>query len=592
MSNAIAMRKRLLFIVAIITFVMGCGLRSGAPSLAAIDSLLVEGLNDSAYHEVLKLQDTPFSEDGDKAHYNLLLTQTSYLTANTLSSDSLIDFAINYYKQSGDKEKLTDAYYYKASGYYDREDYQQAVVLFKEAENIAQQTGNLRQLYKIDESLYYVNGFAGNYNLQLDYARKSLRVAQRATEKNWIAYSYYHLCHAFQNLEMADSFCLYAERLAPYLDEAYPEDKPHFLACMGFMHYKRGEWQQARKCYEEALEYQENSLTLGNLADVYVKENKEDEAYRLWKRAIMLNDGMPKDVVIYNMLQYDLDHHRGLEDACERLYAVYAIKDSVNTALKDRSIQTLQQRYDEEAASHAFEKKLMAWGIVAAVLVGVILFLIVYHYYQQEKAKTAMNEQKILLNQYVNEKEQLEEKVRNADQCIKEDTIKITEYESQVEFLKNQNALLEQAKKQQTQNEEYVKQAIASYHAHVEELKAERKQNLQKIDELSTNIKQLVDGMSVRLSHGKVLYDHVLHNGTTLEWSADEYKCFVEYYHASHIFYFKKVNQQHPNLTPHNAFFLILQEIGKTDEEICRIMGIGREAIRSIKYRIKKSDGK
>ncbi len=577
MSNAIAMRKRLLFIVAIITFVMGCGLRSGAPSLTAIDSLLVEGLNDSAYHEVLKLQDTPFSEDGDKAHYNLLLTQTSYLTANTLSSDSLIDFAINYYKQSGDKEKLTDAYYYKASGYYDREDYQQAVVLFKEAENIAQQTGNLRQLYKIDESLYYVNGFAGNYNLQLDYARKSLRVAQRATEKNWIAYSYYHLCHAFQNLEMADSFCLYAERLAPYLDEAYPEDKPHFLACMGFMHYKRGEWQQARNCYEEALKYQENSLTLGNLADVCIKEN---------------NDGMPKDVVIYNMLQYDLDHHRGLEDACERLYAVYAIKDSVNTALKDRSIQTLQQRYDEEAASHAFEKKLMAWGIVAAVLVGVILFLIVYHYYQQEKAKTAMNEQKILLNQYVNEKEQLEEKVRNADQCIKEDTIKITEYESQVEFLKNQNALLEQAKKQQTQNEEYVKQAIASYHAHVEELKAERKQNLQKIDELSTSIKQLVDGMSVRLSHGKVLYDHVLHNGTTLEWSADEYKCFVEYYHASHIFYFKKVNQQHPNLTPHNAFFLILQEIGKTDEEICRIMGIGREAIRSIKYRIKKSDGK
>ncbi|MBO4849587.1 MAG: tetratricopeptide repeat protein [Prevotella sp.] len=585
------MRKKQLFILAIILSVMGCGPHPDAQSLAAIDSLLIEGQNDSAYHEVLRLQDTPFHNDGDKAHYNLLLTQTSYLTANTLDSDTLIDFSIDYYKRNGDMENLTDAYYYKASGYYDREDYQQAVVLFKEAENIAMQTGNLRHLYKIDESLYYVNGFAGNYNLQLDYARKSLHAAQAAAEKNWIAYSYYHLCHAFQNLEIPDSFCHYAERLAPYLEEAYPEDRPHFLACMGFMHYKRGEWQQARNCYEEALEYQENSLTLGNLADVCVKENKEEEAYRLWKRAFMLDDGQPKDVVIYNMLQYDLDHHRGLEDACERLYAIYAIKDSVNTALKDRTIQTLQQQYDEEAASHAYEKKLMTRGLIAAMMAVIILILVVYHNYQQAKAKAAMNEQKILLSQYVNEKEQLEKKVRNAEQCIKEDKVMIANYESQVEHLKNLNAHSEP--EPETPNKDgYEWQVIASCRAHIEELKAEREQNLQKIDELSANIGQLVDGMSVRLAHGKILYDHVLLNGTTLDWNADEYKCFVEYYKASHLVDYKKIEQQHPNLTPHNAFFLILYEIGKTDDEVCRIMGISREAIRSTRYRIKKRDGK
>jgi hypothetical protein len=69
--------------------------------------------------------------------------------------------------------------------------------------------------------------------------------------------------------------------------------------------------------------------TLVNLADVYVKEGNKEKAYRLWQKASLLDDGGQKDVIMFNMLQYDLDHKNNLEDACERMNRIYAIKDSI-----------------------------------------------------------------------------------------------------------------------------------------------------------------------------------------------------------------------------------------------------------------------
>ena len=57
----------------------GCSKSAVSIRLDAIDSLVVVEKYDSAYHEVLKMK-PPFDKASDLAHYQLLLTQTSYLT--------------------------------------------------------------------------------------------------------------------------------------------------------------------------------------------------------------------------------------------------------------------------------------------------------------------------------------------------------------------------------------------------------------------------------------------------------------------------------------------------------------------------------
>ena len=59
-----------------------------------------------------------------------------------------------------------------------------------------------------------------------------------------------------------------------------------------------------------------------------------------------------KEVSMFNMLQCDLNENRNLEDACERLYRIFAIKDSLSNTLKDKTILEMQQQYDEEVSRH------------------------------------------------------------------------------------------------------------------------------------------------------------------------------------------------------------------------------------------------
>ena len=78
--------------------------------------------------------------------------------------------------------------------------------------------------------------------------------------------------------------------------------------------------------------------------------------------------------------------------------------------------------------------------------------------------------------------------------------------------------------------------------------------------------------------------------GTTVKWSLDDYKCFIEYYKAVDLSKFKNIEKRYRHLTPQNAFFLILYEMGMSDKDVCRIMGITQEAIRSTRFRIRKNN--
>ena len=161
-------------ILSVVAFICcGCGHRVNSTDLNRIDSLVSAERYDSAYQEVQKINPQAIVNPEDKAHYNLLLTRTSILTDHTCPSDSIIDFSISFYEKIDDKEHLCDAYYYKAEVFINKGDYEQAIKLCKNAEDLANQTGNNHLLFKVVDCIAYINGICGNYDLELLYAKKS-----------------------------------------------------------------------------------------------------------------------------------------------------------------------------------------------------------------------------------------------------------------------------------------------------------------------------------------------------------------------------------------------------------------------------------
>ena len=518
------MYKKVFLAIVVFSAVCGCGNRITSSKLSEIDSLVNAEKYDSAYHEVKRIIPQLISNPEEKAYYNLLLTQTSCLTGNPCPTDSLIDYSIAFYEKIGDKKKLCDAYYYKAILLLNQESFTQAIFLCKKAEDLANQTHNIKQLFKVSEIITYINSVCGNSDLEQQYAKNTIRYALETKQKYWILSAYSRLCKTYQDHNQIDSAIICADKMIPLIQYSNIEEKPFFLNAIGFAYLKR-DTVKAKKFFEESLSYKPLARTYENLAWVYHQEGNEEKAYELWKQALLTDDNVPKAKVLHNILQYDLERHN-IEGACEKMGEIVFIKDSLNNVLKDRTIQKIQQEYDEKKAQEAHQQEILNWIVAALILVIVILLLLGYIRYKRFKAKIRLTEHQMLINSYQNE----------------------------INLLKGQN-----------------------------------EGNEQQIADFNRKINDLIEQESPRLYKGKMLYDQVMHNEPNITWTQDDFICFIDFYKANYFSsYMKMVRKYHPK-TIHNTFFLLLYELGKEDKDIRQIMGITQEAIRSTRFRINKN---
>lgn len=573
------MSNKLLSLSVFIFLVSGCGCQQNSSKLTEIDSLISIDKYDSAYQEVLKMERN-FDDDKEaQAHFCLLLTQTSMLTGHVLTSDSLINIAIAYYEKYENNEKLSDAYYYKAQYLLQCKDYTQAIILSKKGYDLAHIINNDGGQYKIAKLISHINCMNGNYDLQLEYAKKALRYALKTKKSRWIAYAYNNMNVAYQYQGLIDSAVIYAEKAIPYLNNIDSEDLPYVLNSIGYSYITKNS-QKAKAFFKESIALKPLSRTLENLAYIYKKEGDEEKAYELWINASSCDDDIPIDKVIYHILQYNLAHGN-LEGACEQLHHLVAIKDSIKVALADRSIQQIQQEYDEKVISDRHEKEILKWTVVALLLTVMVVFLISYIKYKKYQSKIAFKEHQLLINDYINEIEWLKETRDTANCQIENLNSIIRNYEEQIDKLN----LADNASKLETN---FLKEKIEEYIEQISKLQIAHTEAELQITDLNQKIKKLIDQESPRLAKGKLLYDQILQNGTTVKWTKDDYNCFIDYYKTTNFASYTKLIKEYSPKTAHNTFFLLLYEIGKEDRDIRQIMGITQEAIRSTRFRIQK----
>ena len=204
--------------------------------LAEIDSLIIKEQYDSAYYLLNLIDTSGLVNNDDYPHFNLLKVQLSYLIDKPLSvSDSLLDTVISYYQKNVDNGKLADAFYYKAIGSCKNSDYQTGILLYKKAEQYAEKTDNILQHYNISEGISYVNGLFANCSIQLQYAKKTLKLSKEIGNKRKIAYSYFWLGYSYYNMEKTDSVLYYLDKTLPYINDVDKQNRPLFLSNIGYL---------------------------------------------------------------------------------------------------------------------------------------------------------------------------------------------------------------------------------------------------------------------------------------------------------------------------------------------------------------------
>lgn len=547
--------KKIIYLFAILLMLSACNGTRVSEKLNQVDSLIAKEQIDSACVIHHSLNEADMSPE-DQAHYYLLATQLGYVTDLPLSTDSLLEMAFTYYNKVGNNHKLANVYYYKSLWSENNNNYPQAILYGKEAERLAMKTDDVRLQFKIAESLAFLNAFSGNNLLELQYAKKALALAQRVQNKNWIAYSYNRISFAFANLNQLDSASYYIEKTIPYIDYVYDSDKAVFLMNMGLL-YKDNDPQRAKDLFEKAITYEELPEAIEHLADVYYSTGNKEKAYELWRKALTKNSRYDKINLIHSIISYDLERGN-IDNVSKNLDEIINIKDSILNKLKNDTIKDLQLRFDHEVAMHEADKKLLSTQRLLLGSAFILVLMAFYIFYRKKKEEARQREHQDQLYAYTTEIEQL---TANRDQTL----------------------------------------------AHISELESNKEANLQKINQLekearnaetaikklNLSIQKLLNDAAPKLKEGKMLYDQIMEGKTALNWSYREEEYFNKYYAAIHYQSYNQIRKvkRVTKLSAHNMFYLILKEMGKSDEEVKHIMVLSPEGLRSIRSRTKPLSG-
>ena len=513
----------LISIVALLAF--SCQTHSPNKRLAEVDSLVVAELYDSAYQVVNTVIEPSGLSPEEKAHYNLLRVQTAILVNKPIeSADSLLDGVIAYYEQHVNHEKLADAYYYSAICAYKAKKPQQSIMLYKKAELHAKQSGSLYQQFKIAEGISWVNGRCANFDIQLEYAKKALELSKVLEHKNWIAYSYYRLGVAYSKMGYEDSVLYSFSKIKPYLQFVGQKELPTLLSSLGSS-LKYSHPNLAKEYLCESMKYHKATASYINLADIFYREGNHDEACRYWKKALTIKDATPKNRIYANLIEYEIEKGR-TDSISDYLSHIIQIHDSIENSLKNNAVRDIQAQFDQEVAIHEKDQTIIKWqwGILAAILV--IVVLAVYTIIKRYKASMVLKNYQMQIIDYTN-----------------------------------------QIREMELASEDYSKQ----------------------IETLSREVKQIMDERAPRLSEGRMLYDSVMESKPIIRWSADDEKKFIEYYTATNYRTVDRLRKEprKEKLTDHKLLYLLLKEMGKTDKEVCDIMGLSDAGLRSIRNRTK-----
>ena len=391
---------------------------------------------DSALHLLESISASRHLTGKEQADYALLLSLAQYRCYIPVSSDSLINLAIEYYKDKNDADKKGAAFYVKGCILEEYcKDIPNALLAYKEAETCIPDMDDKQYVARIYSSLGYVNKKSFHFEPAKEYYQKALQA--NIDGKDTVAYAsnLLNLSTLYYTLHQADS----ANRCINTLIDI--ADSLNDLDLQVKIYNNIANRKIFEKNYAEAEKYLIHAIRLSSphfpdklslgLANLYAYTGQKEKADSLFTHLLSCPDLLVRSNSYLDLLNYFLTSHPK-----ERSYLNHYITltDSIYKENRAEEVGKIQQKYDNEVLARTNDQLYFRWILTSVV--GSLICIIAVTFLQKKWRKANALQKQI---------EELEEKKKVLTSSSQENeryVIQISELESQINDLKNEKRRL------------------------------------------------------------------------------------------------------------------------------------------------------
>ena len=397
---------------------------------------LIWAAPDSALHILESISTSRHLTGKEQADYALLLSLAQYRCYIPVSSDSLINLAIEYYKDKNDADKKGAAFYVKGCILEEyTKDIPNALLAYKEAEMCIPDMNEKRYVARIYSSLGYINKKSFHFDPAKEYYQKAVQA--NIDGKDTVAYAsnLLNLSTLYYTLHQADS----ANRCINTLIDI--ADSLNDLDLQVKIYNNIANRKIFEKNYAEAEKYLIHAIRLSSphfpdklslgLANLYAYTGQKEKADSLFTHLLSCPDLLVRSNSYLDLLNYFLASH---PQEHSYLNHYIALTDSIYKENRAEEVGKIQQKYDNEVLARTNDQLYFKWILTSVV--GSLICIIAVTFLQKKWRKANALQKQI---------EELGEKKKVLTSSSQENeryVIQISELESQINDLKNEKRRL------------------------------------------------------------------------------------------------------------------------------------------------------
>ena len=397
---------------------------------------LIWAAPDSALHILESISTSRHLTGKEQADYALLLSLAQYRCYIPVSSDSLINLAVEYYKDKNDADKKGAAFYVKGCILEEyTKDIPNALLAYKEAEMCIPDMNEKRYVARIYSSLGYINKKSFHFDPAKEYYQKALQA--NIDGKDTVAYAsnLLNLSTLYYTLHQADS----ANRCINTLIDI--ADSLNDLDLQVKIYNNIANRKIFEKNYAEAEKYLIHAIRLSSphfpdklslgLANLYAYTGQKEKADSLFTHLLSCPDLLVRSNSYLDLLNYFLTSHPK-----ERSYLNHyiALTDSIYKENRAEEVGKIQQKYDNEVLARTNDQLYFKWILTSVV--GSLICIIAVTFLQKKWRKANA------LQKQIEELEERKKVLTSSSQENERYVIQISELESQINDLKNEKRRL------------------------------------------------------------------------------------------------------------------------------------------------------
>ncbi len=397
---------------------------------------LIWAAPDSALHILESISTSRHLTGKEQADYALLLSLAQYRCYIPVSSDSLINLAIEYYKDKNDADKKGAAFYVKGCILEEyTKDIPNALLAYKEAEMCIPDMNEKRYVARIYSSLGYINKKSFHFDPAKEYYQKAVQA--NIDGKDTVAYAsnLLNLSTLYYTLHQADS----ANRCINTLIDI--ADSLNDLDLQVKIYNNIANRKIFEKNYAEAEKYLIHAIRLSfphfpdklslGLANLYAYTGQKEKADSLFTHLLSCPDLLVRSNSYLDLLNYFLASH---PQEHSYLNHYIALTDSIYKENRAEEVGKIQQKYDNEVLARTNDQLYFKWILTSVV--GSLICIIAVTFLQKKWRKANA------LQKQIEELEERKKVLTSSSQENERYVIQISELESQINDLKNEKRRL------------------------------------------------------------------------------------------------------------------------------------------------------